>query len=73
LKNGSSKYFFKSGWHVTPKREDAQKYLEKFSSKKSRSYVVAKVQIRGEIRKKPRSPYPIFLAEEMKILEELIN
>ena len=68
---GTSKYTFKSGWHVTPSFEEAKGYLTKFSSKQSQNYVLAKVQVGGEIRPKPRSLANVWLAEKMKIVEVL--
>jgi hypothetical protein len=68
---GTSKNFFKSGWHVTPSFEEAAGYLTNFRSKASEKYVLAKVQVDGEIRRKPRSRANVWLAEKMKIVEIL--
>lgn len=58
---------FRAGWHVTLSLKDAKQYIKHF--KDTSGLVICRVLVRG-FRKKPRSPHPVYLAREMKVLEE---
>jgi len=62
VKDGTSKTEYTSGWHVFEYKADAQKYLEKFSTRTDLLKIV-ECEVTGEKWEKVHSPSPVFLAE----------
>lgn len=70
VRDGSGGTLYDSGIHVLPSLSDALKYMENFKNPWDKCIV--KVQVRGEMREKEHSRSPVVLADEVKILEEVV-
>jgi hypothetical protein len=68
VSDGSGGTKYKSGFHVLMTMEDTLEYLEKFTTRKHLKEIV-EVEVRN-VWPKEHSKYPVFLAEEMKIIGE---
>ncbi len=61
VKDGTSKTEYTSGWHVLLDYDEAENYLQKFSSRLELLEIIS-CKVRG-IRSKVHSPSPVYLAE----------
>lgn len=68
VKDGTSKSSYLSGWHIAPSYEECIKYLQYFKNIKPKTIVKCEAI---NIRPKEHSRHNIFLAQWIKILEEV--
>ena len=69
VKDGTSKTSYLSGWHIAPSYEECILYLQYFKNREPKTIVKCEAQ---NIWKKEHSRHNIFLAQWIKILEEVI-
>ena len=63
VRDGTSKTWYESGWHVTPTKQECVDYLIKFKNVEHKQ--ILKCKVRGEVRPKEHSPSNVFLADEI--------
>ena len=65
VRDGTSKTYYLSGWHVLLERQHAVDYLKAFKNRLDKLRII-KVLVK-DIRPKEHSPSPVFLAKEMML------
>lgn len=68
VKDGTSKTTYLSGWHIAPSLEECKKYLKYFKNIEPKAIVKCEA---GTIWPKEHSRHNIYLAQWIKILEEV--
>jgi hypothetical protein len=63
VRDGTSKTYYLSGWHVLLERQHAVDYLKAFKNRLDKLRII-KVLVK-DIRPKEHSPSPVFLAKHM--------
>lgn len=66
VRDGTSKTYYWSGWHVLKTYEECAEYFSRF--KAPRKLVIIPCEVKGEIREKEHSPSNVYLAEYIKII-----
>ena len=72
VKDGTSKTIYLSGWHVLKSRSHAEDYLRAFTKRLDMLKIVP-VDVRGEVRLKAQSRSEVYLADEMRLHEDLVR
>jgi len=67
--DGTSKTRYLSGFHILESYEECEEYLTYFKTPKNR--VIVPCLARGNIRPKSHSRHPVFLAKQIKFIDEL--
>lgn len=65
VRDGTSKTWYESGWHILETKKECEEYLKKFTHVEHKQ--ILKCKARGEIRPKEHSPSNVFLADEIWI------
>ena len=72
VKDGTSKTTYLSGWHVLKSRSAAEDYLRAFTKRLDMLKIVP-VDVRGELRLKAHSRSAVYLADEIRLHEDLVR
>lgn len=68
VRDGTSKTWYLSGWHVLLEEAHAYDYLKSFKNRLEKLRVVP-VKVK-DLRPKEHSRHPVFLAKHLKLIEE---
>jgi hypothetical protein len=66
VRDGSSKTWYLSGFHVLETKEECEEYLKFF--KKPLNRIIVPCLVKGELRPKSHSRHPVYLAKFMKLI-----